>query len=287
MGYHPRAYSSKKASREYKKAFQKKKPSNKQVDRQDNRQVWEEKTVFTFQQIFEITLKRLHTLGNQKFGLSPFSEHFDRWLLNVETILNEFENQSDINIDEQFVKERDQVIATIKLQLETRRQQETSLEIRISDIADVKNCLQQTKKEYQTKAVVLRSKKITAVKRLNREMEIIKKEQEQTIKIKPGFFRGITKKEREQKETMVMQRYNDKQQELEIVVLDFKEKQKQLKEDYENKCMPLIEAVKNFQKYTKEMDTDNSLEERWFACETLIDVINNFFQRKVSKQSAT
>jgi hypothetical protein len=287
MGYRPRTRSSKKVSLEYRKTFQKKKQSNKRLDRHDTKQDWEEKTVLTYQHIFEITLKRLHTLGNQKFGSSPFSEHFDRWLLNVETILNEFKNHPDIIIDDQFVKERDQVIATIKLQLETRRQQETSLEIRISDIVDVKNCLQQTKKEYKTKAVVLRSKKITMVKRLNREMEILKKEQEQIIKIKPGFFRGITKKEREQKETLVMQRYNYKQQELEILVLDFKEKQKQLREDYENKCIPLLETVKNFQKYTKEMDTDNSLEDRWFACETLIDVINNFFQRKVSKQSST
>jgi hypothetical protein len=285
MGYRPRTRSPKKASWESKKAFQKKKYPNKRLDKHDAKQIWEEKTV-TLQQIFELTLKRLHTLGNQKFGSSPFCEHFDRWLLNVEAVLDEFETQSDVNVDDQFTKERDQVFTAIKLQLENRRQQEKSFEMQINDLSSAKNSLQQTKKEYLTKLLMLKRQKIVTVKRLNKELETLKKEQDQIVKMKTGFFRGISKKEREQREKSAMQRYSDKQQEMEITVLDFKEKQKQLREEYENKCTPLLEEVKIFQKCTKEMDTDNSLEERWFACEALNDVINNFFQRKTSKPPA-
>jgi hypothetical protein len=280
MGYRPRTQSSKKISREYKKTFQKKKQTNKRSNIHDTKQNWEEKTVSSQQQIFEITLKRLHTLGNQKFGSSPFSEHFDRWLLNVEAVLNEFETQPKVNVDEQFTKERNQAVAAVKLQLENRRQQETSLEVQINDVSNAKNRLQQIKKEYLTKTLVLKSQKITAVKRLNKELEALKKEQYQIVKMKTGFFRGITKKEREQRENLTMQHHSDKQQELEVTVLDFKEKQKQLREEYEKKCTPLLEELKVFQKCTKEMDEDNSLEERWFACEALSDAVNNFFQRK-------
>ncbi|MCL2288283.1 MAG: hypothetical protein FWC33_03775 [Candidatus Bathyarchaeota archaeon] len=287
MGYRPRTHASKKTNREYKKDFQKKKQPNKRLSKQDTKQVWEEKPVSSYQQVFEITLKRLHTLGNQKFGSSPFSEHFNRWLLNVETVLKEFESQPDVNIDEQFTKEREQVVSAIKMQLENRRQQETKLEIQINSVPDSKNRLQQTKKEYLAKAVMLKNQKIITVKKLNKEMEKLKEEQHQIIKIKTGFFRGITKKEREQRETLAMQRYSDKQQELEVTVLDFKERQKRLREDYENKCVPLLEEIKNFQKCTKEMNEDNSLEERWFACEALSDAVNNFFQRKISKQPPT
>jgi hypothetical protein len=282
MGYRPRTRSSKKASWESKKAFQKKKYPNKRLGKHDTKQVGEEKKV-TLQQIFEVTLKRLHTLGNQKFGSSPFWEHFDRWLLNIEAVLDEFETQPDVNVDEQFTKERNQVFTAIKLQLENRRQQESSFEIQINDLSNAKNSLQQTKNEYLTKLLILKRQKIVAVKRLNKELETLKKEQDQIVKMKTGFFRGISKKEREQKEKWAMQRYSDKQQETEITVLDFKEKQKQLREEYESKCTTLFEEIKVFQKCTKEMDTDNSLEERWFACEALNDVINNFFQRKTNK----
>ncbi|MDR0797430.1 MAG: hypothetical protein LBE70_01735 [Nitrososphaerota archaeon] len=287
MVYRPQTRSSKKVSGETKKALQKKKHHNKRLDRHYIKQVLEEKKVISLQQNFEITLKRLHTLGSQKFGSSPFCEHFDRWLLNVETVLDEFETKSDVNIDEQFAKERNQAVATIKIQLENQRQQETILEIQIKDISDAKNRLHQTKKEYLTKALILKNKKIAVVKRQNKELETLKKTQEQIVKMKTGFFRGITKKEREQRETLAVQHYNDKQQELEVTVLDFKEKQKQLKEEYESKCVTLLEEIKTFQKCTKEMDLDISLEDRWFACESLRDSINNFFQRKINKPSVS
>jgi hypothetical protein len=287
MGYQSRARSSKKASREYRKEVQKKKQNSKRIDRHCTKQVWEEKTASSQQQIVEITLKRLHTLGNQKFGSSPFSEHFDRWILNVETVLEEFEAQPDVNVDEQFTKKREQSFTTIKLQLENRRQQENSIEMQINDVSDAKNRLQQTKKEYVTKALMLKSQKIVTLKRLNREMETLKEEQDQIVKMKTGFFRGITKKEREQKEALTVQRYGDKQQEIEVATLNFKEKQKQLREEYENKCIPLLEDVKVSQKCTKEIGEDNSLEERWFACEALSDAINDFLQRKISKVSST
>jgi hypothetical protein len=282
MGYRPRTRSSKKASREYRKNFQKKKQNNKRLDRHDTKQSWEEKTSSS-QQIFETTLKRLHTLGNQKFGSSPFSEHFDRWILNVETVLGEFESQPDMNVDEQFTKERDQAFTAIKLQLANRRQQENSIEMQITDISNAKNRLQQTKKEYLTKALILKSQKIAALKRLNMELEKLKEEQDQIVKMKTGIFRGITKKGREQRENVIVQRYGDKQQEIEVTTVYFKEKQKQLREEYENKCIPLLEDIKASQKCTKEIDEDNSLEERWFACESLSDVINDFLQRKISK----
>jgi hypothetical protein len=192
-------------------------------------------------------------------------------------------NTFDLNVDEYFIKEREQAVSAIKLQLENRRQQEINFEVQINGVSDAKNRLHQIKKEYLAKAVMLKNQKVTTVKRLNKEMEVLKEEQDQIIKIKTGFFRGITKKEREQRETLAMQRYNDKQQELEVTVLDFKERQKRLREDYENRCVPLLEEIKSFQKCTKEMNDDISLEERWFACEALIDAVNNFFQRKISK----
>ena len=283
MGYQSRTRSNKKGIREYRKTFREKNKSTKRSNKQTAKQNWEETTTPSQQQIFEIHLKRLHTLGNQKFGSSPFSEHFERWLLTVETVLDEFENQPDINIDDQFTKERNQVLTTVKLQLENHQQIENTITRQINSLSGAKKRLQQTNNEYLTKLLTLKNQKTVTLKRLNSELEILKKEQDQIIKLKAGIFRGISKKEREQKEALVVQKYLDKQQEFEVTVLDFKEKQKQLREEFENKRDPLLEDVKNLQKYVKDIDEDNSLEERWLACETLRDTINNFFQRKISK----
>jgi hypothetical protein len=283
MGYQSRTRSNKKGIREYRKAFREKSKTNKRSNKHATKQDWEEKTTPSQQQIFEITLKRLHTLGNQKFGSSPFSEHFERWLLTVETVLDEFEAQPDINIDDQFTKERNQILTTIKMQLENHQQRENTIERQINSLSGAKKRLQQTNNEYLTKSLTLKNQKTITLKRLNNELEILKKEQDQIIKLKAGIFRGISKKEREQKETLAVQKHLDKQQEFEVTVLNFKEKQKQLKEEFEGKRDPLLEDVKNLQKCIKDIDEDSSLEERWLTCETLRDTINNFFQRKISK----
>jgi hypothetical protein len=200
----------------------------------------------------------------------------------VETVLDEFETKPDIDIDKQFTEERTQVLTTVKLQLEKHRQVEESVEKQINSLSDTKNRLQQTHKKHLAKAVALRGKKNVALKRLNREIEILKMEQDQIVKLKTGFFRGLSRKEREEKENMAVQRYMEKQQEFEIITLYFKEKQKQLKEEFESEQDPLFEKVKSFQTCTKEIEEDKSLEDRWFACESLRDIINNFYQRKTS-----
>ena len=72
----------------------------------------------TEREVSELTLKQLHTLGSQKFGSSPFSEHFDRWLTNVTVVLDEFKSHPNIGVDDQFVNECAQTLSSIKNQLE-------------------------------------------------------------------------------------------------------------------------------------------------------------------------
>jgi hypothetical protein len=63
-------------------------------------------------------------------------------------------------------------------------------------------------------------------------------------------------------------------------MLDFSAKQKELKAEYDRKKEPVLEEIKKFRRIVQTLETDSSLEERWFACEALIDVINSFLQRK-------
>ena len=51
---------------------------------------------------------------------------------------------------------------------------------------------------------------------------------------------------------------------------------------YEKKKEPVLDQLYDFKKKIRHMDSDGSLEERWFACEALIDSINSFLQRKAT-----
>ena len=105
------------------------------------------------------------------------------------------------------------------------------------------------------------------------------------MQLKTGFFKGLSKKQKEQKEIEVAQQLNDKQRALELVFLEFTVAQKELRDEYETKKEPVREQIKAYQKRVDVLETDGSLEERWFACEALIDAVNYFLQRKAAASS--
>ncbi len=167
--------------------------------------------------------------------------------------------------------------------VEEFRHKEATVEQEIKNLSYCKSLLKHINIEYATAVNKVAGKRNSEIKRLNREIERLKQEQDQVIRLKTGFFHGISKKKREQKELAVAQELSDKQTELEVVVLNFKAEQKKLQEQYDHKKEPVLEETKRFQKSIRSMETDGSLEERWFACEALIDAVNGFLQRKAAE----
>jgi hypothetical protein len=104
--------------------------------------------------------------------------------------------------------------------------------------------------------------------------------------MKTGFFHGVSRKDREQKEIAIEQDLNNRQTELELAMLDFNIKQKELKSEYDRKKEPVLDQIKKFHQIIQNLETDGSLEERWFACESLIDALNTFLQRKATQPSS-
>ncbi len=240
----------------------------------------EKKHVATMKEVSDKTLKRLRNLGSQKFGSSPYSEHFDRWLLNLTDVLSEFESNPNISADDQFVKERSQILSIVKIELEERRRQETSLEEDAKSLSNNKNFLERIKKEYATRSREIKGQKNSEIKRLYNNIHSLREELDYTVRMKTGIFRGISKKAREQKEIETTQELNAVQRELELAMLDFTEVKEKLRDEYEKKRQPLIEQIRDYQKKIETLETDGSLEDRWFACEALIDAVNALLQRK-------
>ncbi len=287
MGYQPPIKSPKGAIHRYKKPLREKRKDRKRIRRGIGKPILEEKPTLTEREVSEVTLKRLHTLGIQKFGSSPFSEHFDRWLTNIAAVLSEFESYPNMSVDDQFARERSQALASVKLQLENRRHREASLNQEIRNLTDSRSRFEQINTEYVSKATTLKGRENSEVKRLNSTIDRLKKEQDRVIRMKTGFFQGISRKDREQREIAIAEELSDKQRELELVMLDFNAQQKNLRSEYERKREPVMEQLKIFQKRVEDLEEDGSLEERWFACEALIDAVNTFLQRKPDPAAPT
>ena len=286
MGFQPRIKSPKGAIYRYKKSLREKRKDRKRIRRGSAKPIMEETPFATEREVSELTLKQLHTLGSQKFGSSPFSEHFDRWLTNVTAVLEEFKSHPNIGTDDQFLKECTQTLSNIKKQLEVICRKETALDQELNSLSDWRSRLKQINKEYATLTGAIKVQRNREIKSLYCVINRLQRDQDEVIRMKTGFFRGISKKNREQKEIAVVKELTDKQTELELVMLDFSAKQKELRAEYDRKREPVLEEKKKFRRIIQTMDTDSSLEERWFTCEALIDAINSFLQRKAAQPSS-
>jgi hypothetical protein len=278
MGYQPRAKTPKRSIHEYRKPLR----EIKKRFQKRQRQVAEEKHVVTEQEIVEVTLKRLHILGGQRFGSFPFSEHFSRWVTNVEIVLDEFKGHPSIGLDEEFLSECAEALAAIKRQLDDIARREGSVGQEVKNLADSRSRLQQINAQYASTVNFIRGQKNPQIRRLYKEIAALKKEQDKVIKLKTGFFRGLTKKEREHREVAVVDLLTEKQAQLELAVMDLKAALKKCRDDYDNKKEPVTMEIKKYHKKIEDLESDASLEERWFACEALSDAVNSFLQRKAS-----
>jgi hypothetical protein len=280
MGYQPRIKTPRAATRGYRKPEREKSKSREQRRGYVGRSKKEEKVVATAEEVTDATFKRLHILGNQRFGFSLFSEHFERWLFTLQSVLREFESSPNITVDEQFVNERSQIFSTVQAELENKRQKEIALNMELRSVVDSKTLLERVKDEYVAKARGIRKQKNREIKRLYGVIDNLQKDLDEAVRMKTGFFRGISKKDREQKEMAAAQALSNAQRMLELAMLDFTEAKKGLREEFENKREPLTHQIKDDQKKAESTEVDGSLEDRWFACEALADAVNALLQRK-------
>jgi chromosome segregation ATPase len=230
----------------------------------------------------EKTLGRLRNLGNQTFAFFPFSEYLDDWLVNLKGVLTDFESNPSMSVDEQFVKERSQILSSIELELEERRRKEASLEEAVKSLLDSKTALERIEEEYATGARQTEGHKNSEIKRLNGEIDSLREELADIARIKAGIFRAVSKKEKKQKETETTQKLNAAQKELELVTQNSTAEQEKLRDEYERKKPPVIEQIRAHEKEVEHIETDSSLENRRLACEALENAVNTLLQRKTS-----
>jgi len=285
MGFQSRRKSPKGAIHQYRKNLREKRKNRKNVQRHFGRSVEnEERLIATEREISESTLTRLHTLGSQKFGSSPYSEHFDRWLTNVTAVLAEFESNPNIGIDNQFEQECTKTIDTVKQQLESIRRREKVADQEERKLSDARNRLKLFNNEYAIKLKEIRNRKSSQTRRLIKCINDLKKEQDRIIRLKTGFFHRTSKKKSERLEMEVTQELNDKQSELELVMMNFKAAQEELEDEFSKKKEPIFEQIKSLKKTIENTETDGSLEERWLASEALADSVNAYRERKAAQQ---
>lgn len=240
----------------------------------------EENHVPTPEEATNRMLNTLHNLGNQRFALSPFSEHLDRWLANLNQAVSEFESSPEITVDDQYTKERSQILSDIELDLAKRQQKETTVGEVNKILSDNRILLEQTEKDYANATKKIAERKDTETKRLSNGIDSIRQELDRIAQMKTGIFRAVSKNAKAQKEAEATQRLTAAQSELALTTQHFTAEQKASKDEHEKRKQPINEQIQKVEKEIQSQEIDDSLEARQAACETLINTVNSLLQRK-------
>jgi hypothetical protein len=243
---------------------------------------FEENPVATPEEVVETSANRLRNLGNQKFALSPFSEYFDDWLTNLKSLVSEFESSPVITLDEQYERERSQILSSIEAGLEEKRQKETSRSLILKSLQDSRRRLAKIEAEYGAKFKGIEAHKNEEMKSVSKKIDDLRQEMDRVNQLKTGIFRSVSKKGKEQRVAEATQKLKVAEGELALTEERFNAEQDSLTDEYDKKKQPVLEQIHEHEKTIESQEVDDSSEVRRAASESLVKAINSLSQRKNS-----
>ncbi len=242
----------------------------------------EEAPVLSPQEILEKTADRLGKLGAQTFALSPFSQYFDDWLVNLRHIIAEFESNPAVNADEEFARERAQIFSNVEGELTKRRLQETELNASAKALADDIHLLVETDAAYASQNREIAAKRNVEIERLTKIVQELESEFDLAQKTKTNFLNPFAKNTKAQKVAAANQKLTGAKSELEIAVQNFAVEQEKLHDEYQKKKQEITEKVRTLEKQITDIETDTSATVRKTASEALIKAGETMLQRKTA-----
>jgi chromosome segregation ATPase len=280
MSYRPQTGSRRSAARQYSKSAHEKKAKEKKQRLGGN--YYQEETEISAKEVVEKNLGILSKLGNQIFALSPFSQYFDDWLVNLRQMISEFESSPSIKVDEQFVKERSQVFLDVEGALAEKRLQESNLTGEAKELADNNHLLVETDKEYAEKTRELSFKRNAEVQSLSHNILELEDDVASQEEIKISFYRVRARRKAAEKLVQTKQELKSTKNELEVALQSFSAEQEKLHDNYEKKKQEITEKVDSLHKELEKLETDTSIVTRQAACNALANAINALLQRTPS-----
>lgn len=280
MSFRPQTGARKSAARQYSKSAHEKKAKEKKqhltgIYHQDETEV-------SAKEIVEKNLAYLSKLGNQVFALSPFSQYYDDWLVNLRQIISEFESNPAIKVDEQFFKDRAQIFLDLEGAFAEKRLQETNLTGEAKELADNNHLLVETDKEYAEKTRELSFKRNSEVQRLGTKIRELEDDVASQEEIKISFYKFSTKRKVAEKLAQTRQELKSAKNELDVALPSFAAEQEKLHDYYQKKKQEITQRVDALHKELERLETDTSAETRQAACNALANAINALIQRTPS-----
>ncbi len=281
MGYRSQPRSSRSGRGHQKTAHQKAKARTRK--RKLSQGAIENKHILEAGEVVDKTIGSLRGLGEQKFAVSPFSQYFDDWLVNLRKILSVFESVPDMSVDEAFVKERSQILGEVEGALARRRLEENASEETRRILSEKNHLLVEADADYATEVREIRQKRNAEIEDLTRNVRKLEDQLNEVSKMKTSFFGSFSKKAKAQKQTEIAEKLTLMKKELEMAIQNFAIEQEQIHDTYEKRKQETMEQVQSLEKKIEKTEIDTSQEFRRQASEALVEAVTAFLKRKALK----
>lgn len=234
----------------------------------------------SFEEVVAKTLGNLNHLGSQIFAFSPFSQYFDDWLISLKSVISEFESNPAVEMDEEFIKMRSQLVTAIELKLSERQRDEAVLENTMRKLAKQRNLLVQTDTEYSYGTRKLVSERKSETKHLNHTIRDLEEELEEIDQTQISVFSPLARRSKSRKKAELIRKLDVAKSEIESIMKELETEKEKLRLVYEKKKQAVIEEVKRLEKKIGGSEADVSLEDRRVACEEMAKTVQALLQRK-------
>ncbi len=234
----------------------------------------------SFEEVVAKTLGNLNHLGSQIFAFSPFSQYFDDWLVSLRHVISEFESNPAVEMDEEFIKMRSQLVTAIELKLSERQRDEAVLENTMRKLAKQRNLLVQTDTEYSYGTRKLVSERKSETKHLNHTIRDLEEELEEIDQTQISVFSPLARRSKSRKKAELIRKLDVAKSEIESIMKELETEKEKLRLVYEKKKQAVIEEVKRLEKKIGGSEADVSLEDRRVACEEMAKTVQALLQRK-------
>ena len=225
------------------------------------------------------TLNSLQHLGNQRFALPPFSEHFQRWMKDVKGVLTDFENQLPQIITQNYSETVAKTLGDIK----TAFDQQIESEGKISDetartqrqLAACESELSRHEHEYKAMTNQVKKRYELSFEKLRGEIDTLDRQRIRILHAKPTLLQKLFRRsdtKLEEKTNALQSKRNDLGGRKDTLEHDLEK----VRIGYEQKRKQLIERAGTLRARMSEVKgktLDDALELRRHACEEIIKAV--------------
>jgi chromosome segregation ATPase len=286
MGYEPRM-----RGRRFRRPLAKKMSAREKREERGTSIFYHEPEQINPSLISSKSLNAIEHLGNQRFALPPFSEHFQRWVKDLKALLGEFEIQLPDAVDQQYRENVEKLLINVQEALTRHIEAEKNSSSEISDLhrqlAAMESELSKLDHDYKTLSREIKTRHEKSMGKLRAEIDSLDKQRLKILRKRTSFLQRIFGKSESKLEekTKELQSKRDAlgnsretlKEELDTRKTDYEIRRKRLAEEHQELRVKLGELKENGQ--------DDALEIRKAACEELHRSVSEAVERLSQEQN--